>query len=472
MTRAASHRGLPAPLLLPASLLLAALCWSCSNTPPVAPIDVEGHERLAWDQRAGSQAELLGLRFYLIIDDGDRSEAAGVACGDLRADSTSVYSIPLPPLTAGSHTLALQAVSAGGIESPRSSSLSVNMTRSSAAISPGSGARVSSASVVGRALRRLDTPTLSIRTVATGLSDATDLAVLPDGRVLVAERLGSVRLISGGVTQSSAALQLDDLSAPGSASGLLAIAADPAFGRTRHVYVAYTTDAGFRIARFREDAGRLGERVVVLDAVPTSAQPTAALRFGPDGLLYVALDDGGDPASPGDLGSYNGKVLRLNPDGTVPRTQPAFSPVLVPQVSAGRALAWAAGDDRLWIAEGRLPGTGILDVVGADIGGTIRGRIVSRHRPPRSQVPSSLVGYRGALIRAWTGDLLMALPDDQQLVRIRPDRTDPTRVAFTEVVASGSMVGRILAMGVDAAGMVYLANDDRVLSLGPANAPP
>ena len=54
----------------------------------------------------------------------------------------------------------------------------------------------------------------------------------------------------------------------------------------------------FTLARFRESGGTLADRAVLLDGVRAgSALPAGALRFGPDGMLYAAFDDGGDPRS-------------------------------------------------------------------------------------------------------------------------------------------------------------------------------
>ena len=83
------------------------------------------------------------------------------------------------------------------------------------------------------------------------------------------------------------------------------IALDPQFERTRHVFAIYTApsrsgEPTFTLARFRESSDTLGDAAVLLDGVPAaSPSPAAALRFGPDGKLYAAFDDGGRRAAPG-----------------------------------------------------------------------------------------------------------------------------------------------------------------------------
>ena len=138
--------------------------------------------------------------------------------------------------------------------------------------------------------------------------------------------------------------------------GLLALALDPDFERTGHVFAAYTADNGFRLVRYRAAGDTLGESATLLDGVDaTLATPSATLRFGPDGKLYLGLDDSGDPSRPGDLGSFNGKVLRLNPDGTTPSDQAAGTPVYALNVNEPRGLEWDGAT--LWVAESlRLQG--------------------------------------------------------------------------------------------------------------------
>src|SRR5262249_2939873 len=113
----------------------------------------------------------------------------------------------------------------------------------------------------------------------------------------------------------------------------------------------------FNLARFREAGGTLADRVVLLDGVRASTQPHASLRFGPDGKLYAAFDDGGDLRLASVPSSPNGKILRLNPDGTTPNDQPRGSPVLSSGVSSPRGIDWHRTTNRLWAADATRVGT-------------------------------------------------------------------------------------------------------------------
>ena len=86
----------------------------------------------------------------------------------------------------------------------------------------------------------------------------------------------------------------------------------------------------FGIARFREVSNTLAERVIIRDQIArASSTPSASLRVAADGKLFVALDDADSARLAEDLSSANGKILRLNPDGTTPDDQAGGSPLLL-----------------------------------------------------------------------------------------------------------------------------------------------
>src|SRR5262249_43816716 len=161
---------------------------------------------------------------------------------------------------------------------------------------------------------------------------------------LIAERSGQVRVVREGRLLSEPAVSLADTIGPD--GQLLAIALDPQFDRNGFVYTIYTAPdrsgaMAFTLARFREVGDTLGDRAVLLDAAPASSSlPSAALRFGPDGKLYAAYDDGGDPRSASDPASMNGKILRLNADGTMPGDTRGSTPVYMGTFGSPVAIDW------------------------------------------------------------------------------------------------------------------------------------
>ena len=146
-------------------------------------------------------------------------------------------------------------------------------------------------------LTTADGAELRLDLLSDELTAPTALAVAPDGRVFVAEREGRVRVLRNGALDPLPAVVIDEV-AMTSARSTAGCSPWPSTrsssGRdscTRVYTVAGPDETRrFRLVRYREVDGRLGERVVLLDRIPAAARPAAALGVGADGRLYVAFD--------------------------------------------------------------------------------------------------------------------------------------------------------------------------------------
>ena len=148
-------------------------------------------------------------------------------------------------------------------------------------------------------------------TIATGLEAPWEIAFLPDGRALVTERPGRVRLLSRSGELRPEPVAEPEVSAIGE-SGLLGLAIDPRFRRNGLVYLYRTTDSGNEVVRYRLAGERLEQQATVLDGLRAGPiHDGGRIHFGPDGLLYVSTGETGDSALAQDRGSLNGKLLRL-----------------------------------------------------------------------------------------------------------------------------------------------------------------
>jgi len=171
--------------------------------------------------------------------------------------------------------------------------------------------------------------------VASGLSRPWALAFLPDGRMLVTERTGSLRIVAADGTISAPIAGVPAVDARGQ-GGLLDVALDPAFALSRRVYLSYAeagsgADAGCNgtaVARgvLSADGSRLAEVQVIFRQTPkidSTAHFGSRLAFAPDGTLFVTLGDRfsqRDAAQ--DLANTLGKVVRIRSDGSVPPDNP------------------------------------------------------------------------------------------------------------------------------------------------------
>ncbi len=183
-------------------------------------------------------------------------------------------------------------------------------------------ARPSPSCVVAPQGEVVGAPPVRVETVVSGLEVPWSIAFLPgaESRALVTERPGRVRLVRGGVLQPSPVLQVPVTSE--GEGGLLGLAVHPDFARTRWIFVYYTTTIDGsrrnRVERWTlaEDAASAKPDLVILDGIPGARlHDGGRLRFGPDGMLYVATGDAKEPELAQDRRSLAGKLLRVTADG-------------------------------------------------------------------------------------------------------------------------------------------------------------
>jgi len=152
-----------------------------------------------------------------------------------------------------------------------------------------------------------------------------------DDKIFVTEKVGRVRVIESGI------LLDDPLATLRTANvfdgGLLGIAVHPAFDKNHFIYVYYTYEKDGalwnKILRITESNNKLDAAKTIFDNIPGSAYSNGGIiKFGPDGKLYVGTGYVSDSHGPQDIQSLEGKILRLNDDGTIPDDNPfSDSPV-------------------------------------------------------------------------------------------------------------------------------------------------
>lgn len=160
----------------------------------------------------------------------------------------------------------------------------------------------------------------------TGLTNPTAMAFAPDGRLFVTEQAGAVRIITPeGQLLPTPFLVTTNMRSDGE-RGLLGIAFDPNFTTNNYIYIFYTENSqGSRLSRFTASGNTVvpGSEVILLEYYNISGNHRGGdIHFGPDGKLYLALGDAGEPLNSQLVDTYNGKILRLNSDGTIPTDNP------------------------------------------------------------------------------------------------------------------------------------------------------
>lgn len=352
-----------------------------------------------------------------------------------------------------------------------------------------------------RALEVLVLTDMKVVTLANGLDTPWSLAFLPDGRWLLSERPGRLRLFP---RQGGPGALVQGLPPVWPAGGLMGIVVAADGGDLPWVYWSYMEPAEGDTGRNAVARGRLRgtqlEAVEVIFRDPQAGPDRGAfgsrLAFGPQGHLFVTLGDRSEPERVQRLDSYRGKLLRLLPDGRVPPDNPfvgragALDAIWALGFRDPQGIAVDPASGNAWVSDhGPLGGDEVnLVKPGANHGwplvsyGCEEHRCTpigdgSREKPGLAPAaiwwgedvavpPSALLRMDSPRYPDWRGELLLGTLQGQALLRLRVEGeqlTDPR-----PVYAGRAQRTRDLQLGPD--GWLYLVTntpDGRVLRLEP-----
>jgi glucose/arabinose dehydrogenase len=194
--------------------------------------------------------------------------------------------------------------------------------------------------------------------VTTGLSTPVFLTQpLNDGRIFVVEQAGAIRVIKGGVLQSTPFLDITARVLSGGERGLLSVAFHPQYATNHFFYVYFTTqpNGDIRIERFTATSADVADpstsKLIITQAHSLQSNHNGGLvSFGLDGMLYAGFGDGGgggDPYQTGqDPNALLGSLLRLDVDNGDPYAIPASNPYVGQANKRGEV--WAKGLRNPW----------------------------------------------------------------------------------------------------------------------------
>jgi glucose/arabinose dehydrogenase len=158
------------------------------------------------------------------------------------------------------------------------------------------------------------------RTISTGLQVPWGLAFLPGGDALVSERTtGRILRISRDGRRRRVVMRVPGVDTDSDEGGLLGLAVSPTYASDRWVYAYFTSASDNRIVRFRL-GGSI--RPVLTGLRRGSIHNGGRIAFGPDGKLYAGVGETGDTSLAQNRRSLGGKILRMNPNGSVPGDNP------------------------------------------------------------------------------------------------------------------------------------------------------
>lgn len=326
---------------------------------------------------------------------------------------------------------------------------------------------------------------IKVASVAKGLDQPWGLAFLPDGRMLVTEKTGTLRIVGKDGAISEPIEGVPEVVAQGQ-GGLLDVALDPAFAENYLVYLSYSEPgdggASTAVARGKLGEGSLDNVEVIFRQKPKvdgGLHFGSRLAFSPDGKLFVTLGDRFKFGPAQDLASHIGKIVRINPDGSVPDDNPFVGQDgKLPEIwSYGHRNAQGAAihpeTGKLWETEFGPLGGDELNI--AEAGKNYGWPVVSwgNHydgtdipdpptRPEFTDAirnwtpvisPSGIAFYTADAIAGWKGNLLLSGLSSQSITRLE---LDGEKVVGEERIAMGTRI-RDVVQGPD--GAVYALTD-------------
>ncbi len=364
------------------------------------------------------------------------------------------------------------------------------------------------------AIRAQDTDTRTIQTdagevevaeLAGDLDRPWALAPLPDGRMLVTERVGRLRYLQRDGSLSQPIRGVPEVWAQGQ-GGLLDVELDPGFANNRMIYLSYAEPgangtAGTAVARGRLEGDQIIGAEVIFRQEPKIDGPNhfgSRLAFAPDGTLYITLGERFQFEPAQDRSDHLGTVVRINPDGSIPSDNPFADG------EAGEPEIWSYGhrnieaaainpaSGQLWVAEMGPRGGDELNI--PEAGHNYGWPVVSwgRHydgepyngadipdpptRPEFADAirhwtpvisPSGMIFYSGDAFPGWRGNALIGGLTARGIVRLVLDGdtvSDESRIELDQRI-------REVAQGSD--GAIYALTDEEdgeILRLTPATA--
>ena len=311
-----------------------------------------------------------------------------------------------------------------------------------------------------------------VDTLVKNLENPWGLVFLPNEDLVFSERTGRISTLKKGENE---AVLLMARTVEVTEGGLLGMAVDPQFGTNGYLYIYETVPSQNRVVRLRYQNGQLSEDAVILDGIPSSYNHDGgALRFGPDGYLYVGTGDALQSELAQDRNSMAGKILRIDRNGNEAPGNPFNSRVwsyghrnvqgfdwnaqgtmMATEHGPTSEFGWCCHDEVNHILPGRNYGWPL--VIGDTQADTLTSPV--HHTGDDTWAPSGCSFVHAAAWGHWENDLLVAGLRGQRIYRLSLSGDGQTLSALGDTLQG--TFGRVRNIVQAPDGSLYLSTSNR-----------
>ncbi|MDP3778220.1 PQQ-dependent sugar dehydrogenase [Methylotenera sp.] len=337
---------------------------------------------------------------------------------------------------------------------------------------------------------------VALKAIASGLASPWSVAFLPDGKILVTEKPGRLRVIEHGKLLAAPVAGVPIVEEIGQ-GGLLDVVLHPNYRENGWLYLTYTAKdhqgVGVEVIRAKLQNNQLQQQEMIFTQRPKLQKDHhfgSRILFDQQGYLYITLGDRGEQERAQVISHHIGKVIRLHDDGRIPKDNPVISPseqsteayTFGHRNVQGAALNPWTG--KIWTHEHGPQGGDEINILQAGVNygwpvitygvnyfiGTKIGE--GTHKAGMAQpiykwvpsiAPSGMTFYTGDAYPSWKGQLFVGSLKFQTLVKLK---LDGDKVVSEERLFKN--VGRVRDVRQGPDGLLYMVADDKVFQLKPA----
>lgn len=299
-------------------------------------------------------------------------------------------------------------------------------------------------------------------------------------RMLFTERNGQLRVIEKGKLIREPLKIFEEVSSNGE-EGLMGLAADPDYQENKFIYLSYAyqdkDDMKVKVVRYMDNGNSLSDEKNIIDNLPAERYHAGCrLKFGPDGKLYVTTGDAGERELAQDINTLYGKILRINPDGTIPSDNPyKNNPVWSYGHRNPQGIDWYPGTDILYSTEhgpSGFDGPGGGDEVNVIVKGGNYGWPEVSHKESREGMispvleftpavaPASGMFYKSDLLPQFRNNFFFGCLRGSGIMRVVVDSNNPLKIISFEKLFS-EKYGRIREIAESPDGDIYFSTSNR-----------